>query len=89
MPDRPVTPFVDWPSGEVLVLASRSPRRAELLATAGILRSASEPAQSELPVIRHSSSDPRFAFCSTVRCGAECLLGTQNSEKEKKQPQFS
>lgn len=30
------TPFVDWPAGERLVLASASPRRAELLATAGI-----------------------------------------------------
>lgn len=30
------SPFVDWPAGEVLVLASRSPRRAELLRTAGI-----------------------------------------------------
>lgn len=31
-----VTPFVPWPAGERLVLASRSPRRAELLAVAGI-----------------------------------------------------
>ena len=30
------TPFVPWPAGETLVLASRSPRRAELLRTAGI-----------------------------------------------------
>jgi septum formation protein len=30
------SPFVPWPAGEVLVLASRSPRRAELLRTAGI-----------------------------------------------------
>ena len=30
------TPFVPWPPGEVLVLASASPRRAELLRTAGI-----------------------------------------------------
>jgi septum formation protein len=30
------SPFVPWPAGEVLVLASRSPRRADLLATAGI-----------------------------------------------------
>jgi len=29
-------PFVPWPPDEVLVLASRSPRRAELLATVGI-----------------------------------------------------
>ena len=36
MADRPLTPFVDWPAGEVLVLASRSPRRAELLGIAGI-----------------------------------------------------
>jgi len=32
----PVTPFVPWPADLVLVLASRSPRRSELLATAGI-----------------------------------------------------
>jgi septum formation protein len=32
----PVTPFVDWPAGLELILASRSPRRADLLATAGI-----------------------------------------------------
>lgn len=31
-----VTPFVDWPESEILVLASRSPRRAQLLAVAGI-----------------------------------------------------
>ncbi len=31
-----VCPFVPWPDGEVLVLASRSPRRAALLRTAGI-----------------------------------------------------
>jgi len=31
-----VCPFVPWPAGEVLVLASRSPRRADLLRTAGI-----------------------------------------------------
>lgn len=30
------SPFVTWPEGEVLVLASKSPRRAELLRTAGI-----------------------------------------------------
>ncbi len=30
------SPFLRWPPGEVLVLASRSPRRAELLKTAGI-----------------------------------------------------
>jgi septum formation protein len=30
------SPFVPWPAGEVLILASRSPRRAELLRTAGI-----------------------------------------------------
>jgi len=33
---RQVTPFLDWPDDLVLVLASRSPRRAELLETAGI-----------------------------------------------------
>jgi septum formation protein len=31
-----LTPFVRWPAGLVLVLASASPRRAELLRTAGI-----------------------------------------------------
>ncbi len=31
-----VCPFIPWPDGEVLVLASRSPRRAELLAIAGV-----------------------------------------------------
>lgn len=40
MPDRPsiphLTPFVPWPEDRTLVLASRSPRRAELLSTAGI-----------------------------------------------------
>ena len=30
------TPFVPWPAGLVLVLASASPRRMELLRTAGI-----------------------------------------------------
>jgi len=32
----PLSPFVPWPAGERLVLASRSPRRAELLQVAGI-----------------------------------------------------
>ncbi len=31
-----LTPFVGWPETEVLVLASKSPRRAQLLAIAGI-----------------------------------------------------
>jgi septum formation protein len=31
-----ISPFVPWPAGQTLVLASRSPRRAELLRTAGI-----------------------------------------------------
>ncbi len=31
-----LSPFLDWPEGLVLVLASRSPRRAELLTVAGI-----------------------------------------------------
>ncbi|MCP4574291.1 MAG: septum formation protein Maf [bacterium] len=30
------SPFIPWPDDEILVLASRSPRRAELLAVAGI-----------------------------------------------------
>ena len=30
------SPFLDWPQGEELVLASASPRRAELLAVAGV-----------------------------------------------------
>ena len=30
------TPFIHWPEGETLILASRSPRRAELLEVAGI-----------------------------------------------------
>lgn len=30
------SPFVPWPTGETLILASRSPRRAELLDVAGI-----------------------------------------------------
>ena len=33
---RHLTPFVNWPADLVLVLASRSPRRAELLTIAGI-----------------------------------------------------
>ncbi len=33
---RHVSPFLDWPDDLVLVLASRSPRRADLLKTAGI-----------------------------------------------------
>jgi len=32
----PVTPFVPWPDGLEIVLASRSPRRSELLRTAGL-----------------------------------------------------
>ncbi len=33
---NPTTPFIDWPTGLELILASRSPRRAELLSVAGI-----------------------------------------------------
>jgi septum formation protein len=33
---RPLSPFLDWPGDMVLVLASRSPRRADLLTIAGI-----------------------------------------------------
>ncbi len=36
MGTAPKHPFVPWPAGEVLVLASASPRRAELLRTAGL-----------------------------------------------------
>jgi septum formation protein len=37
MPEpRPTSPFLDWPDSLVLVLASRSPRRADLLKIAGI-----------------------------------------------------
>ena len=35
-PNPVVTPFVDWPESLELILASRSPRRSELLHTAGI-----------------------------------------------------
>ena len=35
-PSKHLTPFLDWPDELVLVLASRSPRRAELLEVAGI-----------------------------------------------------
>lgn len=33
---KPTTPFIAWPDGLELILASRSPRRAELLTVAGI-----------------------------------------------------
>ena len=33
---KPLSPFVPWPPGRSLVLASRSPRRAELLQLAGL-----------------------------------------------------
>ena len=37
MPDpKHLSPFLDWPDDLVLVLASRSPRRAELLTVAGL-----------------------------------------------------
>lgn len=36
MPDAHLTPFVPWPEGLELILASRSPRRSELLNIAGI-----------------------------------------------------
>lgn len=36
MTHAPRTPFIDWPEDLELVLASRSPRRSELLAIAGI-----------------------------------------------------
>lgn len=42
-----ITPFVDWPEGQVLVLASRSPRRAELLAISGVPFEVVPPGQVE------------------------------------------
>ncbi len=47
----PVTPFVPWPADLVLILASASPRRAQLLELAGIphdVRPAPESAEDEV-----------------------------------------
>jgi septum formation protein len=44
---RFATPFVEWPDDLVLVLASRSPRRAELLTIAGIPHQVVPPGEVE------------------------------------------
>lgn len=41
------SPFVDWPDGEVLLLASQSPRRAELLELAGLPFAVERPGDVE------------------------------------------
>ena len=48
--NRIVTPFIDWPEDLELVLASRSPRRSELLAVAGIPFAVHHPGDIEAEV---------------------------------------
>jgi septum formation protein len=58
---RHLTPFIEWPDGLVLVLASRSPRRAELLAVAGIPHEVipAGPVEEELAAtLTHLHHDP-------------------------------
>ncbi len=51
-----VTPFVDWPAGQVLVLASQSPRRAELLQLAGLPFVVERPGEVEAGMAAHLAS---------------------------------
>ncbi len=56
-----LSPFVPWPQGEILVLASRSPRRADLLRTAGIpfeIRPADAAEADHAPAARALQGDP-------------------------------
>ncbi len=56
-----ITPFVRWPRGEKLVLASRSPRRAELLKIAGIPFIVDPPGEVEAlhaPRLQADAGDP-------------------------------
>lgn len=62
MSDLPhVAPFLDWPVGLRLVLASRSPRRAELLTVAGIpheVRPAAEIEEELAATLTNLHDDP-------------------------------
>ena len=51
-----LSPFVDWPAGERLVLASQSPRRAELLALAGLPFEVCPPGGVEAELAAHLAS---------------------------------
>lgn len=51
-----LSPFVAWPAGEVLVLASRSPRRAELLRLAGLPFTVACPGEVEAELAAHLAS---------------------------------
>lgn len=56
-----LSPFVPWPAGEVLLLASRSPRRAELLTVAGVpfeVRPAAEHVEDPAEAARLARGDP-------------------------------
>lgn len=52
----PLSPFVDWPAGERLVLASQSPRRAELLRLAGLPFEVRPPGEVEAELAAHLAS---------------------------------
>jgi septum formation protein len=51
-----LSPFVDWPAGERLVLASQSPRRAELLKLAGLPFEVRPPGEVEAELAAHLAS---------------------------------
>ena len=53
-----LTPFIAWPQDLVLVLASRSPRRAELLAVAGIPFEVQPPGEVETDLALNLAAGP-------------------------------
>ena len=64
-----LTPFVPWPAGETLLLASRSPRRAELLRVAGVpfeVRPAAEHVEDPVVAARLAQG-PTFGYAQTKR----------------------
>ena len=52
----PTSPFVAWPAGQALILASRSPRRAELLQLAGLPFAVEPPGEVEAELAAHLAS---------------------------------
>jgi septum formation protein len=74
-------PFVPWPDGEVLVLASRSPRRAELLATVGLPFEIVTPADLEPP----PGQTPPAAAADPARY-AETLAAAKAADVSDRRP---
>jgi septum formation protein len=67
-----ICPFIPWPDGDVLILASRSPRRADLLAVAGVPFEVIPAADAEA-----EHSDAAVALSADPVAYAELLAGVK------------